>query len=211
MTASAKHRGRRIPPPTTVARIVLVAALGTGACGGGDSDPETAPDRAPAPATSAADSAPSVPVDQAGDWSTETRTRRGSRPAAELVSARVAAHDGYDRLVLEFRDRLPGYTIGYVATELTQCGSGRPVDVDAPWALIIALSPAAAHDEGGTAIATRTLAPGLPVLRAARIICDFEGVVEWVVQVERRAPMRVLTLADPPRLVLDLRAGRGED
>jgi hypothetical protein len=220
-----------LPATRTLTSIVLGVALVLAGCGGGgDSDPGAAPGRPsqpdgaveepgdtpdtggapPVDGQARVDTAPASPSAVPGDWSdawsTETRTRQGTRPAAELVSARAAAHDGYDRLVLEFRDQLPGYTIGYVASELQQCGSGRPVELSTPHALIVDLSPAAAHDEQGNAAGPRSLAPGLPVLRVARIICDFEGVVEWVVQTERRVPLRVLTLSDPARLVIDLRA-----
>ncbi|MFO7892431.1 MAG: hypothetical protein R6U63_01745 [Longimicrobiales bacterium] len=34
------------------------------------------------------------------------------------------------------------------------------------------------------------LEPRLPALREARIICDFEGVVEWVLAVEERSGFR---------------------
>jgi hypothetical protein len=184
-------------------------AAGARVQGGGAADPAPDPERAPsgradAPGDGVAVDS-SAPSATDGTWSLETRTREGTRPAAELVSARAAAHAGYDRLVLEFRDHVPGYTIGYVGSELRQCGSGRPVERSAPHALIVELRPAAGHDAQGEAAEGRTLLPGLSALRLARIICDYEGVVEWVVETERRVPIRVMTLRDPARLVLDLR------
>ena len=32
---------------------------------------------------------------------------------AHLATGRLAGQDGFDRLVLEFADRVPGYTVGY--------------------------------------------------------------------------------------------------
>ena len=32
---------------------------------------------------------------------------------AHLAAVRLAGQDGFDRLVLEFADRVPGYTVGY--------------------------------------------------------------------------------------------------
>ena len=135
---------------------------------------------------------------------------RSARTAdGTLSEVRVGSHRGYDRLVLEFREGLPGYEIRYAEESLEQCGSGRPVRVTAPEALSIRLSPAAAHDERGGTLSTRALQPGHDVLRSGRVICDFEGVVEWVVEAGRQAPFRVLELQDPARLVVDLRTGTG--
>src|SRR3954469_21942884 len=43
-----------------------------------------------------------------------------------LVAVRAGRHVGYDRLVLEFRGRVPGHTVGYVRQVLTQ-GQGKPI------------------------------------------------------------------------------------
>ncbi|MEJ2502547.1 MAG: hypothetical protein P8177_04390, partial [Gemmatimonadota bacterium] len=75
-------------------------AAGARVQGGGAPDPERAPSgRADTPGDGVAVDS-SAPSATDGTWSLETRTREGTRPAAELVSARAAAHAGYDRLVL---------------------------------------------------------------------------------------------------------------
>jgi hypothetical protein len=48
---------------------------------------------------------------------------------------------------------------------------------------------------------------GLPSVREAKLVCDFEGQVEWVLGVTRRAPYRVTELTGPARLLLDVKQG----
>jgi hypothetical protein len=84
-------------------------------------------------------------------------------------------------------------------------GSGRPIDPGAPNAIRVRLDPAAAHDDQGTAtVADRDRAPRLPAIRTARLTCDFEGSVEWVLGTEARFGIRAFTLESPARLVLDV-------
>ena len=75
--------------------------------------------------------------------------------------------------------------------------------------LVVRLEPAQAHDERGNAMFTerdRTL--GLPAVKDMKLVCDFEGQVEWVLGVAVAGPYRVSELAGPARLVLDVRHGR---
>lgn len=123
-----------------------------------------------------------------------------------LTAVRTGRHGGHDRMVFEFEGELPGYTVRYPSEPLRQCGSGQPILVDEPHALQIVLRSAAAHDDAGQAtVQDRRRAPALPVLRTARLTCDYEGEVEWVLGVDRRAGFRVFALDGPARLVVDLR------
>jgi hypothetical protein len=156
----------------------------------------------PAPVRSDSTAAPG----DADGWSTGSWTAdRGGEPG-RLVGVKVGRHDDYDRLVLVFSDRVPGYTVRYPEEPLHQCGSGRPIDVGAPRVLHIDLEPASAHNQRGhSTLAERSLSPGLAVLRSSRLICDYEGHVEWALGLEREAPLRVFALEGPARLVVDVR------
>lgn len=210
-----------------LAPSLLVLALG--ACGGGDPDPDdgrAASGRdSPAAMDTGSDTAralsgadtsgppPSEAADEGGDregpgpWSDPPirRVPEGSqRGVAMLRSVRSGRHEGYDRIVFEFEDHLPEYTIRYMQ-DPTACGSGHRVDAEAAAALEVDLRPAAAHDDQGQpTIAERVRSPGLPALRTARITCDFEAIVTWVLGLDRRAPVRTLELGSPPRLVVDI-------
>lgn len=143
-----------------------------------------------------------------GEWGTDARSGSGAASQAVLDGVRVAAHreGGYDRFVLEFSDDLPDWTVQYPTDPLHQCGSGHPIELEAPTPLQITLRSAAAHDqEGNATVEERTLEPGLQMLRSARLTCDFEGEVEWVLGLAGRAPFRVMALSGPSRLVVDVR------
>src|SRR5712691_55211 len=136
--------------------------------------------------------------------------RRAGRTAALLRAVRADSQPGYDRIVFEFAgDSIPGYRIEYASRPVVRCGSGDPVAVAGSGRLVVRFGPARAHDEMGHATIERwTAAPGLPSVKDWRIVCDFEGQVEWVLGVPAGTPYRVLELTAPARLVLDVRHGR---
>ncbi len=143
----------------------------------------------------------------AGTWA-DTAVRRAA-PAGQAVvtDASVGGHDEYDRFVLEFSDRqLPGYTVAFEPGTPRQCGSGAPVALSGTAVLTVSLRSAAAHDGAGKpTVRERSLHPGLPVMRAVRLTCDFEGEVSWALGLASRRPFRVFSLEGPPRLVVDVR------
>ncbi len=88
------------------------------------------------------------------------------------------------------------------------CGSGDPVTVAGAAKVVVRFEPAQAHDErGNPTLAERERALGLPAVREMKLVCDFEGQVEWVLGVVAAGPYRVL---DSPgggrgRVVVDIR------
>lgn len=221
---------RRLHPAPPCARpfrwlapSLLVVAIG--ACGDGDPAPDdgraASGRESPAAMDAGSDTTrepsgtdtsgppPSEAADQEGPgpWSDPPlrRVPEGSqRGVALLRSVRSGRHEGYDRIVFEFEDHLPEYTIRYMQ-DPTACGSGHRVDAGAAAALEVDLRPAAAHDDQGQpTITERVSSPGLPALRTARITCDFEAIVTWVLGLDRRTPIRALELGSPPRLVVDI-------
>lgn len=129
---------------------------------------------------------------------------------ALLVDVRVGAHEGFDRVVFEFRgDRVPGYRIAYVDRPVREDGSGRPVPLEGDAALEIRMAPAAGFDATGDGEPTYTgpqrLAPSAAgALRELVRIGDFEGQLAWAAGLGGRHPVAVATLGDPARLVVDI-------
>jgi hypothetical protein len=128
-----------------------------------------------------------------------------SLPIQTVTDVRVGEHEGYDRIVFEFEDAIPGYQVEYKVPPATQGGSGANVDVEGEALLTVDLRTAQAHDDAGEAtIDADEIAAGLSMIEEAKQISDFEGVVEWAVGVSGEQPYRVLELDGPPRLVIDI-------
>lgn len=127
-------------------------------------------------------------------------------PAATLVAVRTAAHDGFDRIVFEFAEQVPGYHTEYIDRPVRKCGSGNVTQVAGDGWLEVRMYPANAHtEEGQPTVAERERMPNLPVLSELELTCDFEAVVTWVFGVESPNRYQVRELSSPPRLVVDVR------
>lgn len=193
MTRTRPHRNpAHARRPATFAVLLVLAA----ACAerGVPDVPDVADAAAPA-----ADGA-AVPADTA-----PTIVERDG-PVATLAAVRTGRRDGgVERVVFEFvDDALPGYAIAFEDAPAA-CGSGEPVRIAGAARLVVRLQPARAHsDAGESTIAERRLAPGGDALRELAVSCDFEATLTWVLGLDRRRPYRVLTLASPARLVVDV-------
>ncbi|GAA0409331.1 hypothetical protein GCM10009530_72200 [Microbispora corallina] len=202
--------------------LLLLAALT--ACGGGGAAGSPAPSSGPAVPTAVTTStaaaatggpdasAPASPggTDAASEppppTSTEpVRVERGPTDPPIVTGVRYAAHDGYDRVVIELKGQMTGYTADWV-DKLLQDGSGTPVSARGGAYLQLTLVPASAHDLEGrpTWPGPRQVAANLP--NVTRIVNngDFEGVVSVGLVLDHRAPFRVTEQRGPTRLVIDV-------
>ncbi len=123
-----------------------------------------------------------------------------------LTAVRSARHEGFDRTVFEFADAVPTVHLEYIDRPVRSCGSGEVVELPGDGWLQVRFSSARAHTEAGVAtVAERDQEPGLPVLLALTLTCDFEGEVTWVAGVASPMPYRAFVLGAPARLVVDVR------
>jgi hypothetical protein len=177
-------------PPAAFAATLCLAIAGCGA----------APERIEAQADAEPD------VVYASEWTIGIIDRpQPNALASMLVAVRTGAHDGFDRIVFEFDERVPGYHVEYIDKPVRKCGSGdvTPVAGDA-W-LEVRMYPANAHtEEGRPTVAERERMPNLVVLSELELTCDFEAVVAWVFGVESPNQYQVRELHSPPRLVVDV-------
>jgi hypothetical protein len=122
---------------------------------------------------------------------------------------RAANHteeNGYDRVVFEFADQLPGWDVRYVPKPLVLSPSGQPAPLAGTEAIAVRLQPAADLYSGDARAyqGPFIVDPGTPEVAQLRELQDFEGVVTWAIGVNHHRAFRVSTLPNPPRLVIDI-------
>jgi hypothetical protein len=181
------------------------------------SQPQTRPAQTTAAASAVATRPASAPADGTVDaqnpGSTDPVTVKASPASfsgqAVLNDVRMGVHPeqgGWERIVFEFGGAsLPPATVQYVQGA-SACGSGQPVSLPGSATLQVRLSQTAAHDQSGkvTVTSTSTKGPGNTILEAKQT-CDSEGVVTWALGLKSKQNLKVTTLQNPTRLVIDIK------
>jgi hypothetical protein len=187
------------------AAILVFAGLG---CAGSDDD-EPLPTQGE---TTAPTTAPTT-TGESFQGGTDTVTAPAEiTEIALLERVAVAGHDGYDRVVFQFRNGVPGYRIEYVEPPLREDGSGNLVRLDGDAFVVVRMEQASGFDLSvpeGALVYTgpRRISPdGTSVVREVVRTGDFEAVLTWAVGLADRVPFRVLTLENPARIVVDFEA-----
>jgi len=205
--------------------MVVIGVVVLSACGGGGAPSSSAgtsgappgtsnpPSTAPAvtPPAGSATATPVAPTATASSAPAACVTELASAPTAspaepaQLADARVAVHDGVDRIVFEFAgDAVPEFDIAPAQPPFVQDGSGLPVDVPGAAFLHIHLPFATGMStyQGPGAFAGAGGAAGtlVSLVRTG----DFEAVMNWIAGTRVPACVRVSTLAAPTRIVLDV-------
>jgi hypothetical protein len=126
----------------------------------------------------------------------------GKTGVANAVTARVAENSGYDRFVLQFDSTVPTYTVKRQATPTFPSGaSGQTVTLSGTSGVLVDVQTATGAN---TFTGSNDLTHGeYLVLKEARQTQDFEGHLSWGLGLGKPACMRVFTLTDPSRLVVD--------
>ncbi|MBN6057359.1 hypothetical protein JYK22_35875 [Nonomuraea sp. RK-328] len=132
------------------------------------------------------------------------RVERDRGEPVFVTGVRAGRHEGFDRVVVDLKGGMPGYTVRWV-DELEQDGSGKPLDLHGRPCLYVLLTPAQAHTDDGTPTWTGTPL-GRPLGNVAEILRagDFEGRVSLGIVAASRTPFRVREYTRPDRLVIDV-------
>ena len=127
----------------------------------------------------------------------------GKTGAANVITARTSQQDGYDRFVLQFDGIVPTYTVTRQAKPVFPLGeSGQTVTLSGTAGVLVRVNSATGAT---TFTGSRDLVHNdYPVLKEARETEDFEGYVSWGLGLTKPTCVRVFTLSDPARLVVDL-------
>lgn len=185
--------------------MAILTLVGLG-CAGSDDDDQTVSASVPTTTT--------APTTTGESFEGTTGVVTGEAKSSEwalLERVAVGSHDGYDRVVFQFRNGLPGYRVEYAAPPLHEDGSGNVVELDGNAFVVVRMEPASGFDlsvpEGELVYTGPRRLPGTGVsVQEIVRTGDFEAVLTWAVGLEARVPYRVLTLENPTRLVLDFAA-----
>lgn len=200
------------------ATLLIAAALAGGAlaaCGDDGSDTDAAANGRPAgdPVATSSTTSTSTPCTFSG----ATAEAEGNQDAFTqlLTDVRVGAHDCYDRVTFEFKPQA-GEAAGPVAWHaayeqppITEDGSGHTVDVKGAAFLVVRFSASGADLSQESAPATYTGPASLESadttrIRQVRRIGDFEGILTWVIGLDRQRPFSVTTQDGPSRVSVDV-------
>jgi hypothetical protein len=150
-------------------------------------------------------------TDPIGDFGTHPRQSadflRGGE-ISHLTDVRSGRHDGFDRIVMEFRDGGVAHRVRYVSQPPVD-PRGVPTNVAGNAMLEIHLSSATGWDFATSQPTYRgpsRFPAGGAVVRELAESQDFEANLVWVAGLDRQAPFAVGVLRDPMRLVIDVRA-----
>ena len=206
-----------------LAVVSLVAALSLAACtddpspspSGTAASPSASPATSPpAPTTSSPPPTsappPTVPAGYSLDGRTSPTFPNLGGDLGGIGRVRVGHHEGFDRVVWEFSGSgRPTYQVHYVDTPLGD-GSGDPVPVrgDAFVEVLITTVGVPAAGTPRPPAAPASALAGTVIAEAMPIYGGFEGYGQAFIGVRgEQRPLRVTTLTDPTRLVVDVHNG----
>ncbi|SKC66896.1 AMIN-like domain-containing (lipo)protein [Krasilnikoviella flava] len=158
--------------------------------------------------TGAAGGVPTADMPFAADASPDT-AEPGADAALVVTDVRVGAHDGFDRVVFDLEGAgTPGWSVEYVDAP-ADGGSGHAVRVDGDAVLRVRLSGMAMPGEGAAEYGGATV--DAEVAESVEEVVYrfwFEGYTTAFVGVDEPGlPFRAYALADPARVVVDVRHG----
>jgi hypothetical protein len=181
-------------------------------CGGSDDDgtpgaqPPTATTTTPTTTDGGID-----PLEGAGTNPVEGESSGTDIALLERVA--LGRHEGFDRVVFQFRSHVPGYRVEYVEPPLKEDGSGNVVQIEGNAFVVVRMEQASGFDltvnEGELVYKGprrfQGSAAGTAIVREVVRTGDFEAVLSWAVGLEDRVDFRVRTTASPARLIVDFR------
>jgi hypothetical protein len=192
------------------------AVVALAGCSGGSSSSES--NTEPPAGTTTTATVPTTTTEQAdplaGAGTNVVVAPSTAKATALLQRVAIGHHEGFDRVVFEFRDPgLPGYRVEYVPPPLKEDGSGNPVDVAGNAFLVVRMEPASGFDlnSGEGELVYKgpkrldASSAGATVVQEVVRTGDFESVLSWAVGLSSKVPFRVTTATSPSRLIVDLR------
>jgi hypothetical protein len=209
--------GRRdhiLPAARGVIAAVLVAA-GLAACSHGGPDTTSAANGRPAPVPTEASTTQGGAEPCTFSGATDAARGATEAPTRLLTDVRVGTHGCYDRVTFELKPRsgdtagAVGWKAAYEPGPVTEDGSGKTVPVKGTAYLVVHMNAQGVDLTKADAPATYTGPASIEAAGATRIqqvrrTGDFEGVLTWVIGLDRTRPFHVSTQDNPARVVVDI-------
>jgi hypothetical protein len=194
--------------------VIGVLALTLAGCGSSGDDSEPAAEPPPATTTTATTTETTEgvdPLEGAGTSPVEGDSTGDETALLERVA--IGRHEGYDRVVFQFRNHVPGYRVEYVQPPIKEDGSGNVVQVKGNAFVEVRMEPASGFDlttgEGELVYKgpkrMDAAAAGTSVVRDVVRTGDFEAVLTWAIGLEEKVDFRVTTTQSPARLIVDFK------
>jgi len=161
------------------------------------------------PTASAPASVEPVPSDELGAFSCDLPVVDDATVArAQITDVRVGTHADYDRVVFEFANGLPEFTLDRATPPFRHDASGMPVEVDGSSFLRLTMRGGTKQTEDNTSSYDGPIEfhPGFSTLIDLVEGGDFEAQSTWYLGMSSEACVRVIRLTDDgaPRLVIDV-------
>jgi hypothetical protein len=125
---------------------------------------------------------------------------------ANITDVRIGTHDGYDRVVFEFTGGHPEGSLERAEPPFTHDASGEAIDVAGESFLRLIMHGGTKQQEDGTSSydGPTDFGPGHPALIDLVEGGDFEAQSTWYLGLAGESCVRVMTLEDEPRIVIDI-------
>ena len=169
----------------------------------------SSPAASASPGASIPASSEPVPSDELGPFSCELPVVDDATVArAQITDVRVGSHGDYDRVVFEFANGLPEFTLERASPPFSQDPSGMPLEVTGSSFLRLIMRGGTKQTEENTSSydGPTNFDPGSPTLVDLVEGGDFEAQSTWYLGLANEACVRVIRLTDDgaQRLVIDV-------
>ena len=127
-------------------------------------------------------------------------------PIAYVSDFRVGMHPGYDRVVIQFNNGIPTEYVEIrprTGTSFNETPSGQTIKLKGSNGILVSIHGAEAHTSYQGA---RDYVKGYPALAEARVIEDFDGVVNIALGINGPACYHAEYQTNPYRLVIDVQS-----
>jgi hypothetical protein len=168
------------------------------------------PSAAAASPSSDASTAPTpepIPSDELGSFSCDLPLHVDASTGRALIGdIRIGTHDGFDRVVFEFGDGVPEVSVERAEPPFVQDASGLPIDVEGTSFLRLTMRGGTKQQEDGSSSYDGPTDFDVDQHTLVHLVegGDFEAQSTWYLGLTEEECVRVFTLDDEPRLVIDI-------